>query len=106
QEAREVVVQRTRRVLTGSNLLLNRQYSLRQQRSELSVGQDAARGFDRTGGVAWRCRALSHASSTGCFSNAIESATCLGTRSQRAESRTDSGNWRQRRIVSSQFTED
>jgi hypothetical protein len=62
-----------------------------EQRRELRVGQEAARRLDGAGGVAWRCRALSHASSTGSFSKAIESATCRGTRYQRTASRADSG---------------
>jgi hypothetical protein len=56
------------------------------------------------GGVAWRCRVVSHCVSTSSFSKAIESATCRGTRCLRTSRRTESGSLRQRLMVSFQIT--
>ena len=73
--ASEVAVQGLRLEIADGDPLFDHEDWRGEQRSQLPVGQDAARRLEGAGGVARRCRTFSHVSSTGSFSKAIESAT-------------------------------
>ena len=65
------------------DVLLDFEHALGQQRRELRVGEDAARGFYEARGVRRLCRVFSHSKSTGSPSNAMLAATWRGTSAQR-----------------------
>src|SRR5688500_12679419 len=57
------------------DVLLDFQHAFGEQRRELRVGQDAARGFYEARGVRRLCRVFSHSKATGSPSNAMLAAT-------------------------------
>ncbi len=60
QMEKEGSVQRHSGEASGDDVFFDDQHALGKERRELGVGQDAARGCDGAGGVAWRCRVVSH----------------------------------------------